>query len=92
MTVRRSYKQKVLETHPDKLSPTASEEEKSLAQELFRQVGLYPIPFPGDTLSHQLSDQVQDAFEILNDPVERRVRPSPAHHPAHTSIDHLTGI
>ncbi|KAF9645607.1 DnaJ-domain-containing protein [Thelephora ganbajun] len=50
--IRRSYKQKVLETHPDKLSPTASEGEKELAQELFRQV--------------------QEAFEVLNDPVKRR--------------------
>lgn len=43
VTVRRSYKQKVLETHPDKLPPTASEEEKNSAQELFRQV-MPPAP------------------------------------------------
>jgi len=54
VTVRRSYKQKVLETHPDKLPPTASEEEKNLAQELFRQVTLYPAPSP-ETCSHASS-------------------------------------
>lgn len=36
--VRRSYKQKVLETHPDKLPLTASEEERELAQDLFHQI------------------------------------------------------
>ena len=55
VTVRRSYKQKVLETHPDKLPPTASEEEKNLAQGLFRQVTLYyPAPSP-EMCSHASS-------------------------------------
>jgi len=36
--IRRSYKQKVLETHPDKLPQTASEEEKRLALDLFHQI------------------------------------------------------
>ncbi|KAF8889340.1 DnaJ domain-containing protein [Infundibulicybe gibba] len=36
--VRRAYKQKALETHPDKLDPGASEEEKARAQAKFHKV------------------------------------------------------
>jgi curved DNA-binding protein CbpA len=37
-TVRRAYKQKVLETHPDKLPPDSTEEEKEVAHEQFSKV------------------------------------------------------
>src|SRR5229473_4871861 len=37
-TVRRAYKQKVLETHPDKLPPDSTEEEKEAAREQFSKV------------------------------------------------------
>ena len=37
-TVRRAYKQKVLETHPDKLPPDSTEEEKEAAHEQFSKV------------------------------------------------------
>lgn len=37
-TVRRAYKQKVLETHPDKLPPDSTEEEKDAAHEQFSKV------------------------------------------------------
>lgn len=37
-TVRRAYKQKVLETHPDKLPPDSTEEEKAAAREQFSRV------------------------------------------------------
>ena len=37
-TVRRAYKQKVLETHPDKLPPDSTEEEKEAAHERFSKV------------------------------------------------------
>jgi curved DNA-binding protein CbpA len=37
-TVRRAYKQKVLETHPDKLPPDSTEEEKGAAREQFSKV------------------------------------------------------
>ena len=37
-TVRRAYKQKVLETHPDKLPPDSTEEEKKAARERFSRV------------------------------------------------------
>ncbi|KAH9169840.1 hypothetical protein EDB89DRAFT_1981606 [Lactarius sanguifluus] len=36
--VRRAYKQKVLETHPDKLPPDSTEEEKEASHELFSRV------------------------------------------------------
>lgn len=38
LTVRRAYKQKVLETHPDKLPPDSTEEEKDAAHEQFSKV------------------------------------------------------
>jgi curved DNA-binding protein CbpA len=41
-TVRRAYKQKVLETHPDKLPPDSTEEEKGAAREQFSKVGYVP--------------------------------------------------
>jgi curved DNA-binding protein CbpA len=37
-SVRRAYKQKVLETHPDKLPPDSTEEEKDAAHEQFSKV------------------------------------------------------
>ncbi|EGN96619.1 hypothetical protein SERLA73DRAFT_184716 [Serpula lacrymans var. lacrymans S7.3] len=36
--VRKAYKQKALETHPDKLEPTASEKERRAAEGKFRNV------------------------------------------------------
>jgi hypothetical protein len=36
--VRRAYKRKALETHPDKLGPTADEGEKLVAEAQFRKV------------------------------------------------------
>ncbi|KAJ8591788.1 DnaJ-domain-containing protein [Rhizopogon salebrosus TDB-379] len=36
--VRKAYKQKALETHPDKLEPTASEHERRIAEGKFRNV------------------------------------------------------
>jgi hypothetical protein len=45
-TVRRAYKQKVLETHPDKLPPDSTEEEKDAAHEQFSKVRCLQIyPF-----------------------------------------------
>lgn len=38
--VRKAYRQKVLETHPDKLVPDASELEKQEAEDQFRRVSL----------------------------------------------------
>ena len=36
--VRKAYKKKALATHPDRLPPNASEEEKQQANERFRKV------------------------------------------------------
>jgi DnaJ family protein C protein 17 len=36
--VRKAYKQKALETHPDKLEPTATEHERRAAEGKFRNV------------------------------------------------------
>ena len=38
--MRKAYRQKVLETHPDKLGPDASEQEKQEAEDQFRNVGV----------------------------------------------------
>ena len=43
-TVRRAYKQKVLETHPDKLPPDSTEEEKEAAHERFSKVCCCDMP------------------------------------------------
>lgn len=37
-TVRRAYKTKALETHPDKLDPDANEKDKEISEARFRQV------------------------------------------------------
>ena len=39
-TVRKAYKQKALETHPDKLGPDASDEEKQTAHDEVAKVSL----------------------------------------------------
>jgi DnaJ family protein C protein 17 len=39
--VRRAYKQRALETHPDKLDPVLSEEDKHAAEARFHQVILF---------------------------------------------------
>lgn len=39
--VRRAYRKKALKTHPDKLPQDLSEEERNVAAEKFREVGLY---------------------------------------------------
>jgi curved DNA-binding protein CbpA len=44
--VRRAYKQKVLETHPDKLPPDSTEWEKEAAREQFSRVSCPWIPIP----------------------------------------------
>ncbi|EGN96625.1 hypothetical protein SERLA73DRAFT_184729 [Serpula lacrymans var. lacrymans S7.3] len=51
--VRKAYRQKALQTHPDRLPPGASSVEKSAAEELFRNVN--------------------NAYEVLSDPHNRRV-------------------
>ena len=40
--VRKAYKTKALETHPDKLEPTASDRERRAAEGKFRNVGISP--------------------------------------------------
>jgi DnaJ-class molecular chaperone len=37
-SVRRAYRKRALETHPDKLDPTASEAEKQDAEQQFHKV------------------------------------------------------
>jgi DnaJ family protein B protein 6 len=37
-TVRKAYKKKALQTHPDRLPPGATAEDKAKSEELFRKV------------------------------------------------------
>ena len=50
-TVRRAYKQKALETHPDKLDPGSSDEEKQAAKAQFYKVAYVYATEPGATNS-----------------------------------------
>ncbi|KAF5373267.1 hypothetical protein D9615_007471 [Tricholomella constricta] len=51
--IRKAYKKKALETHPDRFPPGTSAEEKAASEELFRKVN--------------------NAYEVLTDPQNRRV-------------------
>jgi len=51
--IRKAYKKKALQTHPDRLPPGATPENKATSEELFRKVN--------------------NAYEVLNDPQNRRL-------------------
>lgn len=40
VSVRKAYKKKALQTHPDRLGPNITAEQKEQSEELFRKVGL----------------------------------------------------
>ncbi|KAJ7576893.1 hypothetical protein C8J56DRAFT_1061608 [Mycena floridula] len=65
--VRKAYKHKALETHPDKLDPGASEEQKYEAEARFREVkSLLSTSGLSDIL------QVHEAFLVLSDHHQRQ--------------------
>jgi hypothetical protein len=45
-SVRRAYRKKALETHPDKLEPGASEAEKQDAEQQFHKVSVLRVFYP----------------------------------------------
>ncbi|PPQ62908.1 hypothetical protein CVT24_006306 [Panaeolus cyanescens] len=51
--VKRAYKRRALETHPDKLEPILTDKQKEEAEQLFHSV--------------------QEAFEVLGDPIKRHM-------------------
>ncbi|KAH9983901.1 hypothetical protein BJV74DRAFT_592588 [Russula compacta] len=63
--VRRAYKQKVLETHPDKLPPDSTEEEKAAGREQFSRV-------------HEASEILGDAERRREYDIHYRELPEPS--------------
>ncbi|KAF8498539.1 hypothetical protein F5888DRAFT_179811 [Russula emetica] len=63
--VRRAYKQKVLETHPDKLPPDSTEEEKDAAREQFSKV-------------HEASETLADPEQRREYDIHYRELPDPS--------------
>lgn len=71
--VRKAYRKKALETHPDRLPPGATPVEKTSAEEQFLKVGTGAQLQPG-RCGTKLDHQVNNAYEVLTDPQKRRVR------------------
>lgn len=70
-TVRRAYKKRALETHPDRLPPGATPDQKSASEDKFRKVYFtYAMCY----FTHQ-SQKVNNAYEVLSDPKKRKVCP-----------------
>src|SRR6266576_4407815 len=69
-SVRKAYKKKALETHPDRIGPNASEirRETALArfQKVFKRVGRESLDLS--------CEQVNEAFNILGDKQKRKAR------------------
>ncbi|KAF9462906.1 DnaJ domain-containing protein [Collybia nuda] len=71
--VRRAYKRKALETHPDKLGPTAHEQEKEIAEAQFRKV-YEAFEVLGDTEKRRVYDArlYERRWELSEDLKRRR--------------------
>lgn len=76
IAVRKAYRKKALETHPDKLSPHASAAKRQAAEAQFHLVStLLCHTLLGAHLSSDISVwQIHSAFETLSDPHRRKVR------------------
>ncbi|KAJ7281909.1 hypothetical protein C8J57DRAFT_1057203 [Mycena rebaudengoi] len=70
--IRRAYRLKALETHPDKLDPNASPEEKQAAEAKFHEARRLNLFHPLRLLIRMSMLQVHEAFEILRDGHKRR--------------------
>lgn len=74
--VRKAYRKRALETHPDKLEPNASDKEKQEAERQFHRVSITVFGVPFSSRFSAASDvtlQVHEAFEILSDTIKRKV-------------------
>ena len=70
--VRRAYKKRALETHPDRLPPGATPDQKAASEDMFRKV--YFI-YMMNRFTYQ-SQKVNNAYEVLSDPKKRKVCPT----------------
>ena len=72
VVVRKAYKKKALETHPDRLPPGATLDQKTASEDKFRKVYfIYAMCY-----SAYHSQKVNNAYEVLNDPKKRNVCPT----------------
>ena len=69
--VRKAYKRRALATHPDRLPQNVTDAEKAQANEQFRLVSLLQFP---EYASANCGAQVNNAYEVLNDSGNRKVR------------------
>jgi DnaJ family protein B protein 6 len=70
--VRKAYKKKALKTHPDRLPQGATASDKALSEEQFRKVCMPSIRHLSQHTEQPLQ-QVNNAYEILNDAQNRKV-------------------
>ena len=70
--VRKAYKKKALETHPDRLPVGATPDQKTASEDRFRKVYIvYEMCY----FAYR-SQKVNNAYEVLNDPKKRNVCPT----------------
>ncbi|KAJ7035627.1 DnaJ domain-containing protein [Mycena alexandri] len=60
--IKRAYRQKALETHPDKLDPNASQEDKEASEAKFRE-------------AHEAFEVLRDAYKRRTYDIQRGFRP-----------------
>ncbi|KAG8220874.1 hypothetical protein J3R82DRAFT_2371 [Butyriboletus roseoflavus] len=70
--VRKAYRRKALETHPDRLPQGASAADKSTSEDLFRKVCTHPR-CPTIYCSSMPRRQVNNAYEVLSDSQSRAI-------------------
>ena len=76
--VRKAYKKKILETHPDKLDPNACTRVKQAAGMQFHRVWFELLTPESSVVPPQIQTQIpflqiREAFEILGDVEKRKV-------------------
>ncbi|KAG5639094.1 hypothetical protein H0H81_007038 [Sphagnurus paluster] len=72
--IRKAYKKKALQTHPDRLPPGTSSEEKAASEEAFRKASYAKLSTMQSNVNLLLIYlQVNNAYEVLKDSEKRRI-------------------